>query len=320
MPHYRNLDGTTPDRGLSDILKWQIVDRVRGRRRVDPGGYVTPRRDNDGTGLALLEANATWIGHASFVFRLGGALVATDPVFAERMGPNRRLTAPGVAPERIPPLDLVTVSHSHYDHLDLPSLRAVASRGNPLFVVPKDNAELLHEAGIERVTELGWWESATAGGLRVTCVPAQHWSMRVPWDRNTRLWGGFVYEADDGTAYHAGDTAMSEDVFRAIRARFAKIDWAMLPIGAYDPTWFMSAQHMGPEEAGHAWELLGARNLLAMHWGTFKLTDEPVREPPERARRWFREHGHPEDRLWIFDVGETRALVSLQAPLPPSDR
>jgi L-ascorbate metabolism protein UlaG (beta-lactamase superfamily) len=192
--------------------------------------------------------------------------------------------------------------------MDLPSLRALAKRGKPLFVVPKDNAELLKATGIENVVELSWWESAQVGGVRITCVPAQHWSMRVPWDRNTRLWGGFVYETSEGVAYHAGDTAMGEDVFLAIAERWPGIDWAMLPIGAYDPTWFMSAQHMGPEEAGRAWKLLGARVLIAMHWGTFKLTDEPVGEPPTRMKAWFNDNGYDCERLWVLDVGETRSL------------
>jgi L-ascorbate metabolism protein UlaG (beta-lactamase superfamily) len=156
--------------------------------------------------------------------------------------------------------------------------------------------------------ELGWWESIEEGGVRVTCVPAQHWSMRVPWDRNARLWAGFVVESDDGVAYHAGDTALSEPVFQAIAERFPRIDWAMLPIGAYDPEWFMSRQHMGPEEAGRAWQLLRARMLVAMHWGTFKLTDEPAGEPPARARAWFEQKGHAAERLWVLDVGETRGL------------
>jgi L-ascorbate metabolism protein UlaG (beta-lactamase superfamily) len=309
-----NLDGTTPDKGLRDILKWQVGDRMAGRRRVDPSSFVTPRRDNDGSALLSREPHVTWIGHASFVLRLGGALIATDPVFATRMGPRRRLTPPGVPPSRLPAIDVVTVSHAHFDHLDLPSLRTLATRGEPLFVVPKDNAALLRGAGIDRVVELGWWESTQAGGVRVTCVPAQHWSMRMPWDRNTRLWGGFVYESTDGVAYHAGDTALSDDVFRAIGERCPRIDWAMLPIGAYDPTWFMSAQHMGPEEAGRAWELLRARTLVAMHWGTFKLTDEPVGEPPERMKAWFAAKGYPPERLWVLDVGETRGLPMSLAP------
>src|SRR5262249_30230042 len=129
-----------------------------------------------------------------------------------------------------------------------------------------------------------------------------------PWDRNKRLWGGFVYESREGTAYHAGDTAFSARVFAAIAERFPRIDWAMLPIGAYEPVWFMQTQHMGPAEAGRAWEILGARDLVAMHWGTFKLTDEPLGEPPERLRAWARERGSSE-RMWILDIGESRDLV-----------
>jgi L-ascorbate metabolism protein UlaG (beta-lactamase superfamily) len=144
--------------------------------------------------------------------------------------------------------------------------------------------------------------------VTITLVPSQHWSMRKPWDRNRRLWGGFVYEAPEGTSYHAGDTAFKEDVFRAIGERFPKIDWAMIPIGAYDPVWFMSPQHIGPEDAGRAFELLGARVMCAMHWGTFKLTDEPIGEPPERLRAWWRTRGLDAGRLWILDIGETRAL------------
>jgi L-ascorbate metabolism protein UlaG (beta-lactamase superfamily) len=309
MARYVNLDGTTPDKGLRDILRWQVADRLAGRGpRSDSPAFVVPRRENDGSALLEREPHVTWIGHATFAVRLGGALIATDPVFARRMGPRRRLAPPGVDPSCLPPVDIVTVSHSHYDHMDLPSLRALARRGAPLFVVPRDNAGILRGAGIERVVELAWWESVEVGGVRVTCVPAQHWSMRMPWDRNTRLWAGFLFETAEGVAYHAGDTAMSDSVFRAIAQRGPRIDWAMLPIGAYDPTWFMSAQHMGPEEAGRAWELLGARVLVAMHWGTFKLTDEPVGEPPQRVRAWFEGKGYPEDRLWVMDIGETRGL------------
>jgi L-ascorbate metabolism protein UlaG (beta-lactamase superfamily) len=218
-----------------------------------------------------------------------------------------RHAAPGVELAACPKLDVVTVSHAHYDHLDLPTLKAIGK--DALYIVPKDNADVLRGAGLTNVVELGWWESHQVGDLRVTLVPAQHWSMRMPWDKNRRLWGGFVYESPEGTSYHAGDTAFNEQVFSEIGRRFPNIDWAMLPIGAYDPTWFMSQQHMGPEDAGRAWELLGAKHLVAMHWGTFKLTDEPLGEPPERLRTWFAEKKHDESRQWILDLGETRALA-----------
>lgn len=304
MPIYTNLDGSTPDKGLVDILKWQLGKP----RRKDPP-FVTPRRPNGGAALREERAHLTWIGHATFVMRLGGKLVATDPIWSSRIHTVKRLAEPGVALEDCPPLDVATISHAHYDHLDLPTLKRLGP--NTTFVVPKDNRDLLTGAGLPQVVELGWWESTTLGDLRITLVPAQHWSMRLPWDRNKRLWGGFVYEslrAGEGAAYHAGDTAFSERVFREIGERFPALRWAMLPIGAYDPTWFMSPQHMGPEEAGRAFELLGAEHLVAMHWGTFKLTDEPLGEPPERLRAWWRERALPAARLWVVDLGETRRL------------
>jgi L-ascorbate metabolism protein UlaG (beta-lactamase superfamily) len=303
MPRYTNLDGSTPDKGLGDLLKWRFGSRPP---RVP---CATPRRDNDGTGLASRDPHLTWIGHATFVMRLGGKLVATDPVWSTRVGPVRRNVAPGVALDDVPPLDVVTVSHSHYDHMDVATLQRIAARSpQAVFVVPKDNAEVLAKGGIGNVVELGWWESHRVGDLVVTLVPAQHWSMRWPWDRNMRLWGGFVYSSPEGAAYHAGDTAFNESVFRAIAERVPRIDWAMIPVGAYEPTWFMSAQHIGPEDAGRAWEILGARTLVAMHWGTFRLTDEPLDEPPTRMKAWFETPGRDPSRLWVMDVGETRAL------------
>ena len=310
MPLYTNLDGTTPDKRLGDLLKWQIA-RIREKKWKNADGFVTPRRDNDGSALLDASAHLTWIGHATFVKRLAGKLVATDPILVPRIGTIKRHTAPGVATENLPPLDVVTVSHTHYDHMDVASLKALGRL--PTYVVPRDCGEILYDAGLPNVVELGWFESFTTGDLKITLVPAQHWSMRMPWDRNTRLWGGFVYEAREGdttrTTYHAGDTAFSERVFAAIGERFPSIDYALLPIGAYDPVWFMQEQHMGPEEAGRAWEILGAKRLVAMHWGTFKLTDEPMGEPPQRMRAWWKERGLADERLWILDVGETRPLT-----------
>lgn len=306
MTTYKNLDGTTPDKNIGALLKWQILDRIAGRRRKDPGDFVTPRQESDGQALASMSPNLTWIGHATYVQRLANNLIATDPIWSTRIAALKRHTPPGVPFEKMPKLDIVTVSHSHYDHLDLPTLMRIGPEA--LYVVPKDVGEVLRNAGLPRVVELDWWETHKEGELEITLVPAQHWSMRFPWDRNKRLWGGFVYRTREVTTYHAGDTAFSEQVFRAIHDRVGAIDYAMLPIGAYDPEWFMQEQHMGPEEAARAWEILGARTLVAMHWGTFKLTDEPMGEPPQRLRTWWGDKQLDPARLWIFDIGETRAL------------
>ena len=297
---YANLDGTVPDPGFGDFLRWQL------NRKKDTTGFATPVRPNDGEPLRADAPSLTWIGHATYALRLAGKMIVTDPVWSERVGTTRRRAPPGVAFERMPRIDVVTVSYAHYDHLDLPTLRRIGPE--PLYVVPKDVGPILRAAGLPRVVELEWWETHEHEGLRITLVPAQHWSMRVPWDRNKRLWGGFVVDSREGRAYHAGDTAFSERVFTEIAARFPGIDWAMLPIGAYDPEWFMKSQHMGPEDAVRAFDLLGAKAFCAMHWGTFKLTDEPLGEPPERARKSFESRSRDGTRLLIPDVGETIRL------------
>ena len=298
---------TQPQRGPADLLRWRVLDTLAGRRVRDPGGFVTPVRPNDGAAVTATPSSLTWIGHATFVLRLGGRLVATDPVWSRRIsGVISRRAPPGVALDRLPPLDVVTVSHNHYDHLDVPSLRRIGKQA--VYVTLPGNGAILRRAGLDQVVELDWWQSHRIGALEVTAVPARHWSMRAPWNRNDMLWGGFVLRAPEGAAYHAGDTAYF-DGFAEIARRAGPIDWALLPIGAYEPRWFMQPQHMNPEEAVDAFLQLGARHLVAMHWGTFKLTDEPLGEPPARLRARCAERGIDDRRLWILDIGETRALA-----------
>ncbi|HEY2902681.1 MAG TPA: MBL fold metallo-hydrolase [Polyangia bacterium] len=297
---------TQPQRGPADLLRWRFLDTIAGRRVRDPGGYVTPVRANDGAAIAAVPSSLTWIGHATFVLRLGGALVATDPIWSTRIsGVIKRQAPPGVALQSLPPIDVVTVSHNHYDHLDLPTLKRIGKK--TLFVTPTGNGALLRAAGLPNVVELDWWQSHQVGALTITAVPARHWSMRAPWNRNDMLWSGFVFRGPEGAAYHAGDTALF-DGFAEIAQRMGPIDWALLPIGAYEPRWFMEAQHMNPEDAGEAFARLGARQLVAMHWGTFKLTDEPLGEPPVRMRQVFEQRGWDPARLWLLDIGETRVL------------
>ncbi|MEA2696247.1 MAG: hypothetical protein QOI66_518 [Myxococcales bacterium] len=297
---------TRPQRGPADIFRWRVLDSIAGRRVQDPGGYTTPVRENDGAQLATAAPSLTWIGHATFVLRLGGMLIATDPVWCQRIsGIIPRKAPPGVALEKVPALDVVTVSHNHYDHLDMPTLGRIGK--DTLYITLPGNGALLRKGGLDKIVELDWWESHRVGTLEITAVPARHWSMRAPWNRNDMLWGGFVYRGPEGVAYHSGDTALF-DGFTEIGQRLGPIDWALLPIGAYEPRWFMEPQHMNPEDAVQAFERLEARQLVAMHWGTFKLTDEPLGEPPERLRRCFAERGLDPARLWILDIGETRLL------------
>jgi N-acyl-phosphatidylethanolamine-hydrolysing phospholipase D len=302
MPRFE--DRATTARGPRDMLRWQLEKlRAKPQKIAD---LPAPSRANDGAAIRELPASLTWIGHASFVLRLGGVLAAIDPIFSERIGGVvKRLVPVGVPLEKLPSLEVVCLTHNHRDHLDLPTLRRIGP--GALYVVPLGNAPLLKAAGLEQVVELDWWQTHRVRDLEITLVPARHWSMRFPWDRNDMLWGGYVLRGPEGAAYHSGDTGFF-DGFTEIGSRAGPIDWAMLPIGAYQPRWFMRPQHMDPDEAAQAFELLRARNFVAMHWGTFKLTDEPTGEPAERIREYWKAHALSPARLWLMDVGETRPL------------
>ena len=226
----------------------------------------------------------TFIGHASFLIQIGGRCVLVDPVWSLRASPlafagPKRVRAPGQALEALPGCDLLLVSHNHYDHLDLPTLWRVRRRWGPPAVTGLANARHLAKAGIRGATELDWWQSVEVAGLRVTYVPAQHFSARTLVDRNRSLWGGFVIDAEGATVFFAGDSGWCPH-FAEVAARFPRIDLALIPIGAYEPRFFMRTQHMDPGEAVRAHLALGARRSVGMHFGTFAgLTDEAIEGP-----------------------------------------
>ena len=264
------------------------------------------------------ELTATWIGHSTVLLQLGGINLITDPVFSERafpvqwMGP-RRLMDPALAVEALPPLDLILISHSHYDHLDRPAVRRLAqAHPDASWVVPLGLGRYIRGWGARAITELDWWQTADVGGVRITGTPARHFSARRPGDRNRTLWCGFALEAAGRRVWFAGDTAYHPE-FGAIGARLGPFDLAMIPIGAYDPRWFMERVHVDPEEAVRVYrDVSGAHPeaahplMLGLHWGTFRLTDEPMDEPPRRTASAWREADLPADRLWIARFGETR--------------
>jgi len=296
---------TRPGRGPADMLRWKVIDALAGKNRKDPGGFVPPVREPDRELVASRAASLTWLGHASFLITLGGKNLLIDPILGPRIGPIRRLAPPGIRVDELPPIDAVLITHNHRDHLDPWTVARLGAV--PRYLVPLGNAAAVRGAGGRHVDELDWWGSVSLGDIEITLVPARHWSMRYPWDKNDALWGGFVLRGPEGVAYHSGDTAFF-DGFEEIGRRAGPIDWAMLPIGAYEPRWFMEPQHMNPEEAAEACLRVGAKNFVAMHWGTFRLTDEPLAEPPARARAAWLERGADERSLWILDIGETRRL------------
>ncbi|MGQ9365841.1 MBL fold metallo-hydrolase [Azospirillum sp. A39] len=258
-------------------------------------------------------AALTFLGHVTFRLRLGGAVYLTDPVFSRRAGPGgvmgpRRVRPPAFALDDLARVDAVLLSHSHYDHMDLPSLAALARRQRPRVFTGLGNERILARAGVHDVVALDWWESAEGpGGTRVTFVPAQHWSARSPFDRRRTLWGGFVVEAPDGTVHFAGDSGYCPH-FREIGARFPRIDMTLLPIGAYEPRWFMAAQHMNPDEAVRAFRDLGAARAVAMHFGTFRLTSEGFEAPVTALRAALDRHGVAAAAFRVPGHGESMAV------------
>lgn len=301
----RGQAGEEGESELAQFLKWR-----RERRKLERKPFHVPKAAVEGLLPAPPEAGiaATWAGHASVVLQLDGRTYLTDPVWSDRVGGVvKRLTPPGIPWEALPPVDGLIVSHNHYDHLDAGTV-ARLPKGTPVFC-PTGVAPWFKRRGFTRIHERSWWESAEVGGHRVTCVPAQHFSGRTLWDRDRSLWGGWVVEGSRGSkAYFAGDSGYFKG-FKEIGEAFPGIDLALIPIGAYTPRWFMSPVHVDPAEAGAAFLDVGARCMLPIHWGTFRLADEAVDEPPKVLLGWWRERGLAPERLRIPALGETVALA-----------
>jgi L-ascorbate metabolism protein UlaG (beta-lactamase superfamily) len=302
VPRFTNLDGSVNPHGLGTLLRWKLGLHDGPRFEKQPRVQV-PFVVNDGAALRRATSPAlTWIGHASYLVSLGGRSILIDPVFSERLALLPRNVPPGLARADLPKIDLVCITHNHRDHMDAPSLRMIGPE--PLYVVPLGLGEWFRRAGYPRVVELQWWEQREIEDVAVTFVPSQHWSKRSLLDDNHSLWGGYVLEREGVRVYHSGDTAYF-DGFAEIARRCGPITAAMLPIGAYEPRWFMRSQHMNPSDAVQAFEDLGAERFVAMHWGTFKLTDEPLDQPPQLLRACWAERNLPEQRCAVPAIGET---------------
>ncbi|MFI6079771.1 MBL fold metallo-hydrolase [Streptomyces sp. NPDC051217] len=290
-----------------------------GAARPRPGALdAVPRLPVERGPLPAVDARTvavTWAGHASWVVRIGGLTVLTDPVWSRRiLGTPARVTPVGVRWEELPRVDAVVISHNHYDHLDAPTLRRLP-RNTPMFV-PAGLARWCRRRRFTQVTELDWWEAAElpcgdggTGTVRFDFVPAHHWSKRTLTDTCRSLWGGWVLTdgATGRRVYFAGDTGYGH-WFREIGGRYPDIGLALLPIGAYDPRWWLSDVHVDPEEAVQACQDVGARNMAPMHWATFVLSAEPVMEPLERVRAAWERTGRPREQLWDLPVGASRLL------------
>ena len=308
---FRN-PGRHEDRTWFDVLRWKISERAaRWPRHAPVASIVAPAAP--AAGLA-----ATWIGHASFLVRSPERSWLIDPVWSARVGPfgrfgPRRVQPPALDFASLPRIDAVWLSHDHYDHCDLPTLRRVA-REHPQsrLLTPLGHEDLARRAGFgpSRHAALDWWDRIElAPGFNLTATPARHWGNRLSGRRNQRLWGGWHLAAPDAALFFSGDTAFDAEMFAAVRRELGAPDLALLPIGAYAPRWFMREQHCDPEEAVAIFRLLGARRALGMHWGAFPFTDEPRDEPPARLAAAARAAGLAPDRFAAPPPGATLSAI-----------
>jgi L-ascorbate metabolism protein UlaG (beta-lactamase superfamily) len=265
--------------GFLDVIRWKLTSRPESSPSfisdVEPS---IPPRSVDGNALRI-----TLVNHSTVLLQQRGFNILTDPIWSERASPfswigPRRRRKPGVRKEDLPRIDAVLISHNHYDHMDLPTLRQLAARGDCTFVVPARTAQLLRSENIQPVHELDWGQSLSLSNFIVHGVSALHFSARGIYDRNKTLWCGYVIECQSRLIYFAGDTAFGPH-FAQIREKFGSPSLALLPIGAYEPRWFMSPVHMGPDEALRAHQILAAKTSIAVHHGTFQLADDGLDTP-----------------------------------------
>ncbi|WP_426450949.1 MBL fold metallo-hydrolase [Paenibacillus sp. S-38] len=306
---YENMDGIRLRKKLPFIQKWR---KERKKIKLKDWSYMVPQCAEKQ--IEFLKSNhteptMTWIGHSSFLLQMEGKNLLTDPVWAQRMGLEKRLTPPGLMPADLPRIDAVLLSHSHYDHMDMPSLRTVHQH-NPgvQMLVPVGLGKKLRSSGFHKITEVNWWDTVRLDGLELHFVPAQHWTRRTLFDTNASHWGGWVlrpvtHHGERLALYFVGDSAYFGG-FKTIGERF-RIGWALMPIGAYDPEWYTGKQHVNPEEAVQAFIDCGAQVCVPMHYGTFRLADDTPREALDRLHAAWERHGLAPERLRVLTFGET---------------
>jgi N-acyl-phosphatidylethanolamine-hydrolysing phospholipase D len=331
-PHHRptgfaNNYAQEPPKGFFSVLGWRLGSWAKGLPKLPQ--TATPQLVPD---LGVIEANGqagarmqpavTWIGHASMLVQMGGLTLLTAPIFSERASPvswagPKRLYPPALSLAQLPRIDVVLISHNHLDHLDLNSVLALANQagGAPLFIVPLGIKPWLAAQGIDNAVELDWWDAHQVGGVEFILTPVQHWSARSLWDRQETLWGGFAVLANDFHLFFSDDTGYSQD-FADIAARLAPrqagkgFDLALLPIGCYEPRWFMAQQHVNPAQAVQIHKDLRAQRSIGLHWGTFHgMCDEPLDQAPQDLAAARQAQGLGEADFSVMALGETRRFA-----------
>lgn len=322
-PHHRpegfvNSDGTVVSKPMSDLLRW-YRERFGKSLPPPPGEFMAnydafPVRTFKASPLeSPSQIRASWLSHASVLLEFQGLTVLTDPHFCERAfpvqwaGPARKVKSPTNVAD-LPQIDVVVISHNHYDHMDEGTLLDLAKKSpNTLFLVPLGVEKTFQSWGIHNVKAMDWWDKKSIRGAEFTFVPAYHWSARTLLDRNTTLWGGWAVKHPRLNFFFSGDTGYSED-FKEIGRRLGPFDFSAIAVGAYEPRWFMKAQHINPDEAVKIHQEVGSKKSIGVHWGTFELTDEPLDQPIGDLAKARMKYGLPESEFELLEHGQTITL------------
>ena len=305
---FRNLFIKNDAKSFGDMWKWKV--QGDGPRGTSKERRSVPRIPIDQEALKSPpeKPQVTWIGHSTVLFQMGGKTVITDPIFSKRCSPvsfagPKRYQEPALTVEQLPTIDFAVISHNHYDHLDKDSVLALGNEVH--WFVPLGLKSWFTNLGIENVTEMDWWQEITIKNVRVVATPTQHWSARGVLDRFETLWASWLIEIDGVRFWFGGDTGYNPVQFKEIGERFAPIDLAAIPIGAYEPRWFMKDMHVNPQEALLIHNDIGARWSFGIHWGTFQLTDEAPLDPRNDLLRFRDQMGLSEDDFTTLAIGET---------------
>ncbi len=313
---FRNLYPDAHRAGLGPALRYLLGIYPKETPAVPPDQVPPYKPDIVAPDLGLIHhpdperIQLTWIGHSSFLLQVNGLNILFDPVYSRRASPfsfagPKRIVPPGVRFEDLPPIDAVVISHNHFDHLDKPTIKRLGNK--PRYFVPLGLRTWFSRLGIDRVSELDWWQRSFIGETVLCCVPALHWSGRGPFSRNHELWAGWVVETKHGRIYFAGDSGYSP-YYKDIGARLGPFRLSMIPIGTYRPAWFFKPMHQDPAEAVQAHRDVGSAFSVGMHWGTFRTSTEPSGEPPIFLKKALREAGLPEDRFVVMKFGQTLVI------------
>ena len=308
---FRNSNGVAINKKFSELMRW--------RREAPKVKLLSfPLSENNPAYLQQnrSEATLTWIGHCTLLLQLNGLNILTDPHFSKRASPvsfsgPKRGTPPGLNLEQLPPIDIVLISHNHYDHFDNASIKYLAQRDQPQFIVPLKLAAAVARLGSRTIHELDWQDALTINGIKIVAEPSHHWSARGLFDRNETLWANYVIQHEQFRFLFIGDTGYSDD-YAALGEKYGGFELAAIPIGAYAPRWFMKQAHINPEEAVKIFHDVNARQAVGIHWGVFPLTNEAMDEPPRRLANACAAQGIGEKQFTAWQHGESRYITSFE--------